>query len=72
MYEHPVKRFGLSMNRIVYSNTKMVFEGFPKKKDVNFMNISFRYRTFKSGKATSNRVFMPHELDELLPSKHNE
>jgi len=29
MYEHPIKRAGLSMNRIIYSNTKMVFQGFP-------------------------------------------
>lgn len=30
MYEHPIKRFGLSMNRIVLSNTRMVSAGFPK------------------------------------------
>ena len=30
MYEHPIKRAGLSMNRIVFSNTKMVMNGFPK------------------------------------------
>ena len=32
MYEHPIKRAGLSMNRILFSNTRMVMAGFPKSK----------------------------------------
>ncbi len=72
MYEHPIKRFGLSMNRIVYANSKMVNAGFPVKKDSNRMGITFRMRTFSAGRATSNRVFHTEDLDELLPSSIKE
>ena len=50
MYEHPIKRAGLSMNRIVYSNTKMVMAGFPKINPQQF-NLSFKHKTFENGKA---------------------
>ena len=52
MYEHPIKRAGLSMNRIIFSNTKMVMEGFPALKQQQF-RLSFKYRTFEAGKPTS-------------------
>jgi len=54
MYEHPIKRAGLSMNRIIFSNTKMVAEGFPALKPQQF-RLSFKYRTFEAGKATSTK-----------------
>jgi hypothetical protein len=50
MYEHPIKRAGLSMNRIIYSNTKMVMSGFPKFNPQQF-NLSFKHKTFENGKA---------------------
>lgn len=49
MYEHPIKRAGLSMNRILYSNTFMVKNAFPKVDASKFM-ITFKYRTFENGK----------------------
>jgi hypothetical protein len=54
MYEHPIKRAGLSMNRIIFSNTKMVAQGFPALKEQQF-RLSFKYRTFENGKATSTK-----------------
>ena len=54
MYEHPIKRFGLSMNRIVLSNTRMVAEGFPKMTAAQY-NVHFRFRTFSQGKTTQTR-----------------
>ena len=50
MYEHPIKRAGLSMNRIVYSNTRMVMQGFPKPNPQQF-NLAFKHKTFENGKA---------------------
>lgn len=50
MYEHPIKRAGLSMNRIVYSNTKIVMQGFPKANPQQF-NLAFKHKTFENGKA---------------------
>ena len=49
MYEHPIKRAGLSMNRILFSNTKMVLPAFPKAKEQQF-NVSFKYRNYENGK----------------------
>ena len=49
MYELPIKRAGLSMNRILLSNTKMVGAGFPKMKDQQF-TLNFKYRIFENGK----------------------
>ena len=52
MYEHPIKRAGLSMNRILFSNTRMVMQGFPGLNNQQF-DLHFKYRTYESGKVTS-------------------
>lgn len=52
MYEHPIKRAGLSMNRILFSNTRMVLQGFPKF-DVQQFDLHFKYRTYDNGKVTN-------------------
>jgi hypothetical protein len=52
MYEHPIKRAGLSLNRIIYSNSKMVYKGFPTA-NPQLYNLSFKYRTFENGKVSS-------------------
>ena len=52
MYEAAIKRAGLSMNRILFSNTKMVQAGFPKADKKQF-DLSFRYKTFEESKETS-------------------
>ena len=52
MYEHPIKRAGLSINRIIYSNTKMVMPAFPKAREAQF-NLAFKFRTFENGKVVT-------------------
>ena len=52
MYEAAIKRAGLSMNRILFSNTKMLLAGFPQAEPKQF-DLSFRYKTFEEGKETS-------------------
>ena len=79
MYEHPIKRAGLSLNRIIFSNTKMVFEGFPDVKRQQF-DLHFRYRTFANGKVQTNKskppssnlvtVFSSKNMDEVLPARN--
>ncbi len=54
MYESAIKRAGLSMNRIVFSNTKMVAQGFPALKEQQF-RLSFKYRTFENGKTLTTK-----------------
>lgn len=54
MYEHPIKRAGLSFNRILYSNTKMVAKSFPKVDAAKFETV-FRYRVFENGKPTMDK-----------------
>lgn len=71
MYEHPIKRHGLSMNRIIFSNTRMVAAGFPKLNPQQF-DLHFRYRTYKNGKVATTRVFTSTDLDDLLPSRKQE
>ena len=54
MYEHPMKRAGLSMNRILYSNTKMVLQGFPNHNPKQF-DLGFKYKTYENGKVSTTR-----------------
>ena len=54
MYERPIKMAGLSMNRIIYSNTKMVMAGFPALKPQQF-NLSFKFKTYENGRISSIR-----------------
>lgn len=71
MYEHPIKRAGLSLNRIIYSNTRMVMQGFPNL-NAQQMNLSFKYRTYDLGKVTSMKYFTSEDLDDVLPSRKKE
>ena len=72
MYEHPIKRAGLSMNRIVYSNTRMVMQGFPKPNPQQF-NLAFKHKTFENGKAIkisgkSHKLFLVPQPTFIAPS----
>lgn len=77
MYEHPIKRAGLSLNRIIYSNTMMVGPGFPTY-DLQKFNLGFKYRTFDAGKVTSVKCkshsnsegYTSKDLDEVLPARN--
>ena len=53
MYEHPIKRAGLSFNRILFSNTNSVkycFAGNVKGSKTNRFDLSFMLRKFENGK----------------------
>ena len=49
MYEHPIKRAGLSFNRILFSNTKMVQQCFPKSLATRY-NLSYVMKSYENGK----------------------
>ena len=51
MYEHPIKRAGLTMNRILFSNTQMVRAAFPEAKAQRF-TVSFKLKSYENGKTT--------------------
>jgi hypothetical protein len=58
MYEHPIKRAGLTMNRIVYSNTKMLMSGQPRFNPQQFV-LSLKHKTFENGKAVKIQCKSP-------------
>jgi len=53
MYEHPIKRAGLSFNRILFSNTKVVQACFPKEVKGSRYDLSFMLKTYENGKEMS-------------------
>jgi hypothetical protein len=57
MYEHPMKRAGISMSRILYSNTRMVAQGFPATRDskMDKYSLGFKFKTYSMGKVTSTK-----------------
>ena len=83
MYEHPIKRAGLSFNRILFSNTKMVSTCFPSSVATRY-NLSFNMKSYENGKEVK-RVrkltkmepflirflfhidFTSEDLDDVLP-----
>ena len=67
MYEHPMKRAGISMSRILYSNTRMVSQGFPATRDAKMdkYSLGFKYRTYAAGKVTSTKSKWPYLLSIL-------
>ena len=66
MYEHPMKRAGLSMNRILFSNTKMVAPCFVSVPPEKF-KISFKFKTYENGKETSRKYFTDNDMEEVFP-----
>ena len=49
MYEHPIKRAGLTFNRILYSNTQMAYKCFPESTSTRF-SFGFMQKKFENGK----------------------
>jgi len=49
MYEHPIKRAGLSFNRILFSNTQMVRACFPGSA-ANRYDLKFLMKTYENGR----------------------
>ena len=84
MYEHPIKRAGISLNRIIFSNTRMVMAGFPQAKEQQF-KLSFKHKAFENGRTVSEKgkylfhlcfsfclcmlVFTANDLDDCLPAR---
>ena len=68
MYEHPIKRAGLTFNRILLSNTKMVLPCFPGDHAVKY-RLSFKMKFYDNGKETSRKYFTANDMDELFPSR---
>jgi hypothetical protein len=68
MYEHPIKRAGLSFSRILFSNTQMVAAGFPKTSDIKIKkyDISFKYKPYVDGKSTSQKSKFSNRPNTLL------
>ena len=68
MYEHPLKRAGLSFNRILYSNSKMVLPCFPGDNLPKY-KLSFKIKYFDGGREISRKYFTQDQMDELFPAK---
>ena len=79
MYEHPIKRAGLTFNRILFSNTKMVSKCFPGVQG-NKYDLQFTMKTYDNGKIVTHEskyiiqswlcfciVFTSKDLDNILP-----
>ena len=71
MYEHPIKRAGLTFNRILFSNTKMVQPCFTSLTADKF-KITFKYKTYENGKETSRKYFTDKDIEMVFPirAKH--
>jgi hypothetical protein len=67
MYEHPIKRAGLSFNRILFSNTRMVQQCFPGSNPQRFQ-LSYTMRQYDNGKETKRDNFTSDDLDNVLPT----
>jgi hypothetical protein len=68
MYDHPIKRAGLTFNRILYSNTRMVQNAFPSGNEFRY-KINFKVKYFDNGKETSRKYCKTEQLDELFPPR---
>ena len=67
MYEHPIKRAGLTFNRILFSNTKMVVPCFQNQEGK--YRLQFKMKTYDNGKEVSRKYLSSADLDEIFPSR---
>jgi hypothetical protein len=65
MYEQPMKRAGLTLNRILYSNTKAIAPMFGGNTHQKFM-FKFNIKTYANGKMQSIKPLTDAELDKAL------
>ena len=68
MYEHPIKRAGLTFNRILLSNTRMVATGFAGLDPAKY-RLQFKMKTYEGGKETSRKYISIKNIDELVPAR---
>ena len=67
MYEHPMKRAGLTFNRILFSNTKMVVPCFSQQEGK--YRLQFKMKFYDAGKESSRKILSSNNLDEIFPSR---
>ena len=53
-FDHPIRYAGISMNIIMFSNTRVAINAFPGAKEQQF-NLSFKYKTYTAGKPDAGR-----------------
>ena len=68
MYEHPIKRAGLTFNRILLSNTRMVAPAFPGL-DAGKYRLQFKMKFYEGGKETSRKYVSLKNIDEVFPAR---
>ncbi len=68
MYDHPMKRAGLTFNRILISNTKMVLPCFPGDNALKY-KMTYKMKFFENGKETSRKYVNASMMDDLFPSR---
>ena len=67
MYEHPMKRAGLSYLRILFSNAKAISAGFPKESQQNY-SFHFYHKTTDKLNRFTKEYKTEKNLDDLFPS----
>ena len=68
MYEHPMKRAGLTFNRILFSNSKKVLPAFGQGAELKY-KLQFKQKFFEGGKESSRRYVTSSNLDEVFPPR---
>ena len=69
MYEHPIKRAGLTFNRILLSNSRMVAPAFPGFGTDGKYRLQFKMKFYENGKETSRKYVSANNLDEVFPAR---
>ena len=67
MYEHPIKRAGLTFNRILFSNTKMVVPCYQNTEGK--YRLQFKMKFYDLGKEVNRKIMSAANLDEIFPSR---
>ena len=68
MYEHPMKRAGLTFNRMLFSNSKMVLPCFAPGSELKY-KLQFKMKFFEGGKEVRRAYVSSANLDEVFPSR---
>ena len=68
MYEHPINRAGLTFNRILLSNTRMVAQAFPGS-DAGKYRLKYKLKFYEGGKETSRKYISIMDIDEVFPAR---
>ena len=69
MYEHPIKRAGLSFNRILLSNTRMVAPCFPGFGTDNKYRLQFKMKFYEGGKEYDRKIVSVNNIDDVFPAR---